>query len=76
MLARWSNLVTRVVVGELIASTRYGGMFSLLPSPPTTLPEYLTRFALGECSGVGRGARSHDDEAGDDSVERDDSEGA
>lgn len=70
-----SDLV-RVAVGELIASMRKGGMFSLFPSPSTTALRYLARFGLGDCSGVGGRGISHGKEVVDDASDDGESEGA
>lgn len=65
---RLNERATRgVVAGDPeIASTRNGGIFSLLPSPSCSVGECLMRFAVGVCSGVGGKATSHGDEASDD----------
>ncbi len=57
----WSVLLVLAILlflegdsNELIASTRSGGIFSLLLWPSWAVSDSLTRFALGVLSGVGR----------------------
>ena len=48
----------------------------MLPSPSRMVEEYLIRFALGVCSGVGGSGMSQGAGAGDDDTVDVDSEGA
>ena len=48
----------------------------MLPSPSRIVDEYLIRFAVGVCSGVGGRGMSHGARAGDDADDDVDSEGA
>ena len=79
----WSEMVLRKARGvrdgganELIASTRSGGMFSLLLSPPSTVPDSFRRFGLGVFSGVGRAFTSRLAEDDFEGVEGDATSGA
>lgn len=61
----------RVVDGDLNASTRKGGIFSLLLSPSSMVAEDLKRFDVGVDAGVGRclvSASSRGDVAGGEVV--------
>lgn len=61
---------------ELIASTRSGGIFSLLLSPQSIVPDSFMRFGLGVVSGVGRAFTSRLAEDDFEGVEGDATSGA
>jgi hypothetical protein len=61
---------------ELIASTRSGGIFSLLLSPLRTVPDSFMRFGLGVASGVRRAFASRLTEDDFEGVDGDATSGA